>query len=306
MTGRVQDKVTVITGGASGIGEGMVRRFCSEGARVLLADIETDAGQRIADECDARFVQLDVSNERDWDALEKIVCSEYGRLDILLNNAGIVAEKSILEIDLATWNHLLSINLTGVMLGCRSAVRLMAKNPGGSGGAIVNTASVAGEDGQIGQAAYSASKAGVIGMTLPIARDLMNEGVRVNTILPGIFDTPLLAAAPQNVRDALADLPGDVQELLRVRSGARGGQLPQGRQLGVGHVRLLEEGEHRFTARGHGLLQVRHRCFRCVRLARWLCAGAGSLGVGVACVWLPVLALPGWCARFFTCHYFRE
>ena len=97
MTGRVQDKVTVITGGASGIGEGMVRRFCSEGARVLLADIETDAGQRIADECDARFVQLDVSNERDWDALEKIVCSKYGRLDILLNNAGIVAEKSILE-----------------------------------------------------------------------------------------------------------------------------------------------------------------------------------------------------------------
>ncbi len=196
MAGRIQDKVTVITGGASGIGEGMVRRFCAEGGKVLLADVDSDAGQRVAEECGARFVRLDVSSESDWGALETLISRDYGRLDILLNNAGIVAQKSILDIDLDTWNRLLSINLTGVMLGCRSAVKLMRNNAGGSGGSIVNTASTTSYLA-IPDVAYTTSKAGVVGLTKSVAVQCATEGldIRVNSIHPGATLTNILKTA---------------------------------------------------------------------------------------------------------------
>ena len=134
MAGRVQDKVTIITGGASGIGEGMVRRFCAEGAKVILADIEEAPGQAIAAECGADFFALDVSSPQAWASLASKVSAEHGRLDVLLNNAGIVSQQSIVEADVDTWNRLMSVNLTGVMLGCQTAIGIMRDNPGGSGG----------------------------------------------------------------------------------------------------------------------------------------------------------------------------
>lgn len=196
MGGRVQDKVVVITGGASGIGEGMVRRFCAEGARVILADVDADAGEHVADECGARFFSLDVSSEPGWQALAELIRSDYARLDALLNNAGIVSEQSIEEADLDTWNRLLSINLTGMMLGCRTAIALMKDNPGGSGGAIVNTASTTSYLA-IPDVAYTTSKAGVIGLTKSVAVHCATEGlnIRANSIHPGATLTKILRTA---------------------------------------------------------------------------------------------------------------
>ena len=105
MNGRMQDKVVIITGGASGIGEGMVRRFCVEGARVVLADIDEESGKRVSQECGARFAAHDVSSEPSWQALQEMIRSDYGRLDALLNNAGIVSNQSIVDADVATWNR---------------------------------------------------------------------------------------------------------------------------------------------------------------------------------------------------------
>lgn len=196
MSGRVQDKVVVITGGASGIGEGMVRRFCDEGGRVILTDVNSDAGKRVATESGARFFSLDVSQESDWLALAELVRTDYGRLDALLNNAGIVSEQSIEETDIATWNRLLSINLTGMMLGCRTAIALMRVNPGGSSGSIVNTASTTSYLA-IPDVAYTTSKAGVVGLTKSVAVHCATEGlnIRVNSIHPGATLTNILRTA---------------------------------------------------------------------------------------------------------------
>lgn len=192
----MQDKVVVITGGASGIGEGMVRRFSTEGARVLLADINAAAGERVAAECGARFCPLDVGNEADWQALADVIRADHGRLDALLNNAGVVSEQSIEAVDLATWNRVLSINLTGMMLGCRTAITLMKDNPGGSGGAIVNTASTT-SFLAIPDVAYTTSKAGVVGLTKSVAVHCATEGlnIRVNSIHPGATLTNILRSA---------------------------------------------------------------------------------------------------------------
>jgi NAD(P)-dependent dehydrogenase (short-subunit alcohol dehydrogenase family) len=202
MTGRIQDKVTIITGGASGIGEGMVRRFCAEGARVILADIEADAGQALAGECGAEFFSLDVASEAGWSSLAEKVRGEYGRLDVLLNNAGIVSNQSIVDADVETWNRLLAINLTGVMLGCRTAIGIMRDNPGGSSGSIVNTASSTSYLAIPGDAAYVTSKAGVVGLTKSVAVFCASEGlgIRVNSVHPGATLTAIL-------RKALEDAP---------------------------------------------------------------------------------------------------
>jgi NAD(P)-dependent dehydrogenase (short-subunit alcohol dehydrogenase family) len=197
MAGRVQDKVTIITGGASGIGEGMVRRFCAEGARVILVDIEEGAGRALASECGADFYALDVSSETAWAALAEKIRAEYGRLDVLLNNAGIVSNQSIVDADVETWSRLLSINLTGVMLGCRTAISVMRDNPGGSGGSIVNTASSTSYLAIPGDAAYTTSKAGVVGLTKSVAVFCATEGlnIRVNSVHPGATLTNILRKA---------------------------------------------------------------------------------------------------------------
>lgn len=203
MTGRMQDKVVVITGGASGIGEGMVRRFCAEGARVVLADVNAAAGAQVGEDTGARFHALDVASEADWQALEATVREQYGRLDALLNNAGVVSNQSIVEADVATWNQLLAVNLTGVMLGCRSAIALMRDNPGGPGGAIVNTASSTSYLAIPSDAAYTTSKAGVVGLTKSVAVYCATEGldIRVNSIHPGPTMTNILRGALEQTPD---------------------------------------------------------------------------------------------------------
>jgi NAD(P)-dependent dehydrogenase (short-subunit alcohol dehydrogenase family) len=211
MKGRIQDKVTIITGGASGIGEGMVRRFCAEGARVLLADIDEAAGRELAAECGAEFFLLDVAAAEAWDSIAEKVRKDYGRLDVLLNNAGIVSNQSILDADIETWNRLLGVNLTGVMLGCRTAIGLMRENPGGSSGSIVNTASSTSWLAIPGDVAYTTSKAGVVGLTKSVAVLCATEGlnIRVNSIHPGATLTAIL-------RKALDEAPAIEENLKRM------------------------------------------------------------------------------------------
>ena len=221
MSNSMQDKVVIITGGASGIGEGMVRRFCAEGARVILADVNEQAGTAISDECDAHFVAHDVSSETSWQSLANTVHEDYGQLDALLNNAGIVSNLSIEEIDVEGWNRLLAINLTGMMLGCQTAIAMMKKNPQGPGGAIVNTASSTSYLA-IPDVAYTTSKAGVVGLTKSVAIHCATEGhnIRVNSIHPGATLTNIL-------RTALAEAPEMAANLKRMSPMGRLGTVEE-------------------------------------------------------------------------------
>jgi NAD(P)-dependent dehydrogenase (short-subunit alcohol dehydrogenase family) len=207
----------VITGGASGLGAATARRLASRGVRVALFDLNQEAGEALARELNGVFCPVDVSSEEQVECGFAKARSAHGQERILVNCAGTgnavktagrdKTSGEIKHFPLANFERLIQINLVGTFRCiAKSAAGMLALEPlqDGERGVVVNTASVAAEDGQMGQAAYSASKAGIVGMTLPIARDLMGEGIRINTILPGIFDTPLLAAAPENVKAALA------------------------------------------------------------------------------------------------------
>jgi NAD(P)-dependent dehydrogenase (short-subunit alcohol dehydrogenase family) len=203
----------IVTGGASGLGEGTVRTLHAGGANVVIADLQADRGESLAKElgAKARFAKCDVTSEADGKSAVELAGRTFGGLQGLVNCAGIaIGEKTIGKEGphaLATFAKVVTVNLIGTFNMIRLAADAMAKgnpNAGGERGVIVNTASVAAFDGQIGQAAYSASKGGVVGMTLPIARDLSAVGVRVCTIAPGTFDTPMLAGAPPELRAALA------------------------------------------------------------------------------------------------------
>jgi NAD(P)-dependent dehydrogenase (short-subunit alcohol dehydrogenase family) len=207
----------VITGGASGLGAATARRLASHGVRVALFDVDAARGEALAGELGGIFCAVDVTNEAQVDAGFAKARAAHGQERILVNCAGTgnavktasrdKATGEIKAFPVANFDRIIQINLVGTFRCiAKSAAGMLSLPPlaDGERGAIVNTASVAAEDGQIGQASYSASKAGIVGMTLPIARDLMGEGIRVNTILPGIFDTPLLARAPENVKAALA------------------------------------------------------------------------------------------------------
>ncbi|KQS51209.1 MULTISPECIES: SDR family NAD(P)-dependent oxidoreductase [unclassified Sphingomonas] len=207
----------VVTGGASGLGAATARALAAKGVKVAIFDLQADKGEALADEVGGVFCKVDVTSDDSVDAGFAAARAAHGQERILVNCAGTgnaaktagrsKQDGSIKHFPLDAFDRIIQINLVGTFRClAKSAAGMLTLEPGEDGerGAIVNTASAAAEDGQMGQAAYSASKAGVVGMTLPIARDLMSEGIRVNTILPGIFDTPLLAAAPQQVRDALA------------------------------------------------------------------------------------------------------
>ena len=207
----------VVTGGASGLGAATARALAAKGVKVAIFDLQTDKGEALAGEIGGVFCKVDVTSDDSVDAGFAAARAAHGQERILVNCAGTgnaaktagrsKQDGSIKHFPLDAFDRIIQINLVGTFRClAKSAAGMLTLEPGEDGerGAIVNTASAAAEDGQMGQAAYSASKAGVVGMTLPIARDLMSEGIRVNTILPGIFDTPLLAAAPQQVRDALA------------------------------------------------------------------------------------------------------
>ena len=196
MSDRLQNKVAVVTGGASGIGEGIVRRFCTEGARVILADVDEANGSRIAAECGADFALLDVSSAERWQSLANKIRDGSGQLDIMVNNAGVVSGLDITAVSVEVWQRLMSINLTGMMLGCQTAISLMRDNPGGASGSIINMASSTSYLA-IPDVAYTTSKAGVVGLTKSVAVHCANEGfnIRCNSIHPGATLTNILKTA---------------------------------------------------------------------------------------------------------------
>jgi NAD(P)-dependent dehydrogenase (short-subunit alcohol dehydrogenase family) len=207
----------VVTGGASGLGEATVRALAAHGVKVAIFDMNEAKGEAVAKDVGGVYCVCNVTSDEDVDAAFAKARAAHGQERILINCAGTGnAAKTagrdrntgeIKHFPLAAFNLIIQINLVGTFRCiAKSAAGMLTLEPleDGERGAIVNTASVAAEDGQMGQAAYSASKGGVVGMTLPIARDLMSEGIRVNTILPGIFNTPLMNAAPPQVKEALA------------------------------------------------------------------------------------------------------
>jgi 3(or 17)beta-hydroxysteroid dehydrogenase len=195
---RLDGKVALITGGASGIGAATARLFAAEGARVIVTDVQADLGQALATEIDGRFEILDVAHEPDWDRVAADVEARFGRLDVVFNNAGVVCGQTIEDIDLATWNRVLGINLTGVMLGCRTGIRLMKANPGGPSGSLINTASTAAY-AALPDAAYSATKSAVRLLSKSVATHCAKAGygIRCNSLHPGATDTPILGPALQ-------------------------------------------------------------------------------------------------------------
>ena len=208
----IGDHVFLVTGGASGLGAAVARMFSSEGASVIIADLNRDAGEALKSELgpSARFALTDVTSESDAQAAIELALREFGHLHGLVNCAGVAPAEKVVGRDgphsLNSFARTIGINLIGTFNMIRLAAEAIAReSPGEDGerGVIVNTASIAAFDGQIGQAAYAASKGGVVSLTLPIARELARFGIRVITIAPGIFETPMVAAFPAEVQDSL-------------------------------------------------------------------------------------------------------
>ncbi len=210
----LKNSTFIVTGGASGLGAATARAIAQAGGNVVVADVNADAGNALAKELGrARFIKTDVTAEADGKAAVALALKEFGGLQGLINCAGIaIGEKTVGKEGphaLASFSRVIGINLIGTFNMIRLAADAMSRgqpNAGGERGVIINTASVAAFDGQIGQAAYSASKGGIVGMTLPIARDLSRSGIRVMTIAPGIFETPMLLGMPKETQDALGKM----------------------------------------------------------------------------------------------------
>ena len=208
----ISGKVFVVTGGGSGLGAAVARRLAADEARVVLVDVNEDAGAAIAAELGgaARFIRADVTSEADGAQAIGCALDTFGHLHGLVNCAGIAPGEKVIGRDgphrLESFTRAIAVNLIGTFNMIRLAADAIAKqerDTEGGRGVIVNTASIAAFDGQIGQAAYAASKGGVAAMTLPIARELARHGIRVVTIAPGIFETPMMAGMPQEVQDSL-------------------------------------------------------------------------------------------------------
>jgi NAD(P)-dependent dehydrogenase (short-subunit alcohol dehydrogenase family) len=206
----IAGKVYIVTGAASGLGEGAARMLAECGGRVVVADLQEDKGRAVAAAIDGVFVRCDVAREADGQAAVA-AATALGKLAGLVNCAGIAPAVKTVGREgahpLGTFEKTVMVNLVGSFNMIRLAAEAMCSNepePTGERGVLISTASIAAYDGQIGQAAYAASKGGVVGMTLPIARDLARNGIRNMTIAPGIFGTPMLFGMPQEVQDALA------------------------------------------------------------------------------------------------------
>lgn len=205
----IAGQVFVVTGAASGLGAASARMLAQQGGKVVLADLQELSGQQLAAELGGEYVRCDVTSEQDAQAVFD-VAQRLGGVRGLINCAGIAPAAKVVGKEgphsLALFQKTININLIGSFNMARLAAHAMSLLPPleqGERGVIINTASVAAYDGQIGQAAYAASKAAIVGLTLPMARDLSRNGIRVMTIAPGIFETPMLAAMPQEVQDAL-------------------------------------------------------------------------------------------------------
>lgn len=249
--GRLDDKVAVITGGASGIGEATVRRFCDEGAKVIVADIQEERGKALVEELGdaARFARVDVTEEDQVGAAIGLAVDTYGRLDVMFNNAGIVGTLgSLLETPVDRWRRTIDVLLNGVFIGIKQAALVMV--PQGSG-VILNTASTAGVLGGLGPHAYTAAKHGVVGLTKSAASELSQKHVRVNAIAPGNTVTAMTAAVLEDDPDALdattrkmakasplgvAGLPSDIANAALFLSSEEARMI-------TGHTLLVDSGE---------------------------------------------------------------
>ncbi|MEZ4859828.1 MAG: 3-hydroxyacyl-CoA dehydrogenase [Caldilineaceae bacterium] len=208
----IQGSTFLVTGGSSGLGAACVQRLARGGANLIIADLNQAAGEALADQVGtARFAKVDVCNETDVSAAVQLALDAFGGLHGVINCAGIAIAVKVLSSrgphTLDSFQKVINVNLVGTFNVIRLAAEAMSKQePTASGerGVIINTASVAAFDGQIGQAAYAASKGGVVGMTLPIARELARHAIRVITIAPGIFKTPMLAGLPEKAQQSLA------------------------------------------------------------------------------------------------------
>lgn len=209
---QIQNNVFIITGGASGLGEATARMIKANGGQVVIADVQVEAGQKLATELNAIFVKCDVTSEADGKEVVA-AATAAGTLRGLINCAGVAPAVKTVGKDgahpLELFQRVVNINLVGTFNMARLAAEAMSKTEATSQderGVIINTASVAAFDGQMGQAAYASSKAAVVGLTLPMARDLSRNGIRVMTVAPGIFETPMLLGMPQEVQDALGKM----------------------------------------------------------------------------------------------------
>lgn len=211
----IEGKVAVITGGASGLGRATAEKIIAKGGKVAVLDLNKDLAEKTASELEeAKAYEVNVTDDASVVAAIESVKNDFGTIHINVNCAGIGAASRTVgkdgALDINKFNFIIQVNLIGTFSVLSKCAAIMQLNePEGEAlerGVVINTASVAAFDGQIGQAAYSASKAGVAGMTLPIARDLSRQGVRICTIAPGIFDTPMMAGAPDQVRDPLIDM----------------------------------------------------------------------------------------------------
>lgn len=211
----VKGCVAIVTGGASGLGEACVRMFADNGARVVIADLASDKGEQIASEIgsNALFLRTNVADEEDVKTTINEAVEKFGTLHIAVNCAGIGIPAKVLgkegPMSMADFEKVMKVNLMGTMNIIRFAAQKMASNTPneeGERGVIINTSSIAAWEGQIGQTSYSASKAAITGITLPIAREFAELGIRVMTIAPGLFDTPMLRGLPDKVKESLAKM----------------------------------------------------------------------------------------------------
>lgn len=209
---QIKDSVFLVSGGASGLGAATARMAVAGGGRVVISDRNAEAGEALAAELGANavFAMADVTDEAACKAAIDLAVSRFGRLDVLVNCAGIVHGEKVVGKEaphvLGNFQRVIGVNLVGSFNLLRLAADVMSKQSPlatGERGLVINTASVAAFDGQIGQCAYTASKAGIVGMTLPAARELARFGIRVMTVAPGIFKTPMMGSLPQDVQDSL-------------------------------------------------------------------------------------------------------
>lgn len=218
----IKECKAIVAGGASGLGEACVRNLVSGGAKVAILDFAAERGQQLAESLgsNALFAKADVTSDESIQSAISKVMESFSGINVVINCAGVANPGKVLTkkgpLPLDHFNRVIQINLVGTFNIIRLAMEQMVKNtPNGDGerGVIVNTASAAAFDGQVGQPAYSASKAGVVGMTLPLARECAEYGIRVMTIAPGLFNTPMMAGLPEPAREALAKMPPFPQRL---------------------------------------------------------------------------------------------
>ena len=210
----IKDKIALVTGGASGLGEACVRMLVQKGASVAIIDMDENKGNSLAEELGKNtiFIRTDISDEAGVKETVRMVSNQFGQIHFVINCAGIGGPMKVLgkngPLSMDRFNHIMKVNVSGTMnMICHAAEKIVENEPNADGekGVIINTSSIAAYEGQIGQVAYTASKAAIVGITLPIAREFGNYGIRVTTIAPGIFDTPILAKLPEKAKAALAD-----------------------------------------------------------------------------------------------------